>query len=218
MIELDGFAESVGYPDDSLLRPRSLPGRPPYPSPPARGDRECRRSSIRRAISGIGRNARCCTNASSSAIRHSVSCAPRPAGGRFPARALRALRCRKVGGIQLQEARVLSCMWRTAHGRDRSAAGRCGVARTSVEAMGAFAPARAAVPAGDRFARADAGARRGAADDTVCIGPRAPIRRCSVLCPSPVRRICRGSSSGPPRGSAGSRRSAALLERDIENA
>jgi hypothetical protein len=42
----------------------------------------------------------------------------------LPARALRALPRREAGGIQLQEARVLSLVRREAHGRDRGAAGR----------------------------------------------------------------------------------------------
>lgn len=42
---------------------------------------------------------------------------------RFPARALRALPRREAGGIQLQEARLLSVMWCAAHGRDGGASG-----------------------------------------------------------------------------------------------
>jgi hypothetical protein len=48
----------------------------------------------------------------------------RPVGGGFPARALRAPPCREAGGVQLQEARLLSVMWCAADGRDRRVAGR----------------------------------------------------------------------------------------------
>jgi hypothetical protein len=43
----------------------------------------------------------------------------------YPAfRELRALSCRETGGVQLQEARVLSLLRRPAYGRDRGAVGR----------------------------------------------------------------------------------------------
>ncbi len=79
LIEQNRFAESAASPDEIvccvLAHCRAARHVPPLP---VRGNRKRRRSSIRPAMGGTGRNGRCCTSSSSSIIPHSGSCAPRP--------------------------------------------------------------------------------------------------------------------------------------------